>query len=62
MFEAIIQFFGSRAEMARALGVDRAAVTQWGKDGLPPARAIEIEQLSQGRFKAVEIVGARGEQ
>lgn len=62
MFEKIIKHFGSRAELARLMGVDRAAVTQWAKDGLPPARAIEIEQMSVGKFKAVDIVGARGEQ
>lgn len=62
MFEQIIKHFGSRAELARCMGVDRAAVTQWAKDGLPPWRAIEIEQMSAGKFKAVEIVGARSEQ
>lgn len=59
MFQKIIEHFGSRSELARLLKVDRAAVTQWAKDGLPPARAIEIEQLTMGEFKAVDIVGAK---
>lgn len=59
MFEQIIAFFGSRAELARRLNVDPAAVSQWGRDGLPPARAIEIEQITGGEFKAVNIVGAK---
>ena len=62
MFEQIIAFFGSRAELARRLNVDRAAVTQWSNDGLPPARAIEIEQITDGHFKAVNIVGAKNDE
>ena len=57
--EEIIEYFGSRAELARLLNVDRAAVAQWLRYGLPPARAIEIERLSEGRFKASDIVGAK---
>jgi DNA-binding transcriptional regulator YdaS (Cro superfamily) len=56
MLEQIIEWFGSKANMARALGVDRSAVTQWVKDGgLPAARAVEVERLSGGRFKAVDL-------
>ena len=62
MFEKIIAFFGSRSELARRLAVAPAAVTQWGQEGLPPARAIEIEQISQGHFKAVEIVGVKADE
>ena len=53
----VIEWFGSHANMARALGVDRSAVTQWVKaDGLPATRAVEVEKLSGGRFKAVDLV------
>lgn len=62
MFEQIIAFFGSRSELARRLNVEPAAVTQWGRDGLPPARAIEIEKISCGEFKAVNIVGAKNDE
>lgn len=62
MFDKIIDFFGSRSELARRLAVAPAAVTQWASDGLPPARAIEIEQISEGHFKAVEIVGAKSDE
>lgn len=57
MFEQIIAYFGSRSELARRLNVAPAAVTQWALEGIPPARAIEIEQLTGGEFKAVDIVG-----
>lgn len=59
--DKIIEHFGSRAELARALGVERAAVTQWLRFGLPSARAIEIERLTNGLFKATDIEGARGD-
>lgn len=62
MFSEIIRFFGSRSELARRLNVAPAAVTQWGLDGVPPARAIEIEQVSGGKFKAVDIVGVKADE
>lgn len=58
--DKIIEHFGSRSALARALGVERAAVTQWLRFGLPPARAIEIERLTGGLFKATDIEGIRG--
>ena len=56
--QKIVEFFGSRTEMAKTLGVSRAAVTQWFLEGLPPGRAVEIERLSGGELKAVDIAGA----
>ncbi len=58
--EKVIEFFGSKSAMAKALGVDPAAVSGWLANGLPPARAIQIEKVSRGRLLAVEIVGLRG--
>lgn len=57
--EKIIDFFGSKSEMAKALGVDPAAVTWWLQNGLPALRAIQIEKLSNGRFRARDIVGVK---
>jgi len=56
MIEDVIKWYGSQANMARALKVDRAAVSLWVKSGvLPPARSIQVEQQSGGKFKAVEL-------
>jgi len=56
MIKNIILHFGSIAATARALGVSPAAVSQWVANGrIPPQRAIEVEQLSRGKFKAVDI-------
>jgi len=57
MIQQIVEWFGSQSEMARKLGVDRSAVTHWlNSGGLPPKRAIEVERLSGGLFKAVDIM------
>ena len=56
----VFDFFGSQRRLAEAVGVSEAAVSQWARDGkFPPARAIQIEILSEGRFSAIAL--ARGE-
>lgn len=58
MIQEIIQRFGSQVELARQLGVTQAAVAQWVADGnVPPYRAIQIERITAGQFKAVDIIG-----
>jgi DNA-binding transcriptional regulator YdaS (Cro superfamily) len=53
----VIEFFGSKVGLAAALGVTKAAVSQWLTEGLPPQRAIEIEKITCGKIKAIDIVG-----
>jgi len=57
VYNKIISHFGSHANLARALGVTRVAVSLWRTDGIPPQRAIQIERLTGGKFKAVDIEG-----
>ena len=58
MLKEIIKWFGSQVELARQLGVTQAAVAQWVADEkVPPYRAIQIERITDGRFKAVDIIG-----
>ena len=58
MIQEIIQRFGSQVELARQLGVTQAAVAQWVSDErIPPYRAIQIERITDGQFKAVDIIG-----
>lgn len=59
MFQKVIDWFGSQAELARVVGVTRGAVAQWASNGIPAHRAIQIEALTDGDFKAVDIEGAR---
>jgi DNA-binding transcriptional regulator YdaS (Cro superfamily) len=49
--EDAIQHFGSAAKLARALGIWKTAVSQWG-DEVPPRRAFELERLTDGVLKA----------
>lgn len=54
----VIEHFGNQAELAKALKVDPAAVSQWLSNGyIPPRRAIEIEMITDGKFKAVDLIG-----
>lgn len=59
MFEKVVSWFGSQAELARVAGVTRGAVAQWASNGIPSHRAIQIESLTNGEFKAVDVEGAR---
>ena len=45
-----IQFFGSKAQVADALGCSRAAVTMWGEEP-PRARQWQIQVLTKGKLK-----------
>jgi len=59
MIEEIIEWFGSKSKMAKRLGVDRSAVTHWqSKGNLPPLRAIQVERMTGGKFRAVDIMEA----
>ena len=58
MINEIIRRFGSQVELARQLGVTQAAVAQWVADEkVPSYRAIQIERITDGQFKAVDIIG-----
>jgi len=61
----VIKHFGSKAKLARALGIQRSNITLWlsGAKNIPPKQAINIERITDGEFKAVDILGeADGEQ
>lgn len=55
LFDEIIKHFGSQVQLAKALGVARANVSIWRKNGIPSCHAITIEQLTDGKFKAVDM-------
>ena len=51
-------WFGSQVAIANALMVSEPAVSQWFSQGwVPPARAIQIEEITRGDVKASDIVG-----
>lgn len=53
----VIEHFGGQVAMAKALHVAPAAVSQWvSNDYMPPKRAIQIESLTKGKFKAIDLI------
>lgn len=55
--EKAVEHFGSQAKMAEALNVSRAAVSHWLRaEAFPPARAIQIEAMTAGAIKALDLV------
>jgi len=57
MLNKIFEHFGSAKALADELGISQSAVSQWQETGIPPTRAIEIERLTGGKIKAIEIMG-----
>ena len=56
MLEDIVKWFGNQRAMAKCLGVTDVAVSLWKKEGIPAMRAIEIEEMTRGHFRAVDII------
>ena len=46
-----IKRFGTQSKSAEDLNVSQAAISKWPED-IPPLRAYQIEQLTQGALKA----------
>ncbi|MBI3041235.1 MAG: aminotransferase class V-fold PLP-dependent enzyme [Betaproteobacteria bacterium] len=55
--ERLVRLFGSQAEVARRLRLDRAVVSNWVKSGYVPARwAMEVEALTSGQVSAFDVL------
>lgn len=46
----VIKFFGTKAEVSRALGCTKSCVTMWG-DEPPQSRQWQIQVLTKGKLK-----------
>lgn len=62
LINRLAQHFGSKSAMCKALGIKRQNANKWYNTGIPATQAIAIERLTQGKFKAVEIIGGKDEQ
>lgn len=51
----LIKYFGSTTAITAALGVSRAAVSQWRKVGIPALRQYQIEALTKGKLRAKPV-------
>ena len=48
----LIQFFGTQSEVARAVGISSASVSEWKTAGVPEQRQLEFQKLTKGKCKA----------
>jgi len=51
-----IQHFGTQQNLARALGITKSSISQWG-DSIPMRRAYELERITNGALKAISPSG-----
>lgn len=56
MYDDLIGYFSSQRNLARAISVSRGAVSKWLSEySIPAQRLIEIEIITNGRFKAKDL-------
>lgn len=56
VIDKVIQHFGTAYKFAKALGVNTQQVYFWKRKGfIPFKRGKEIEELTEGNVKAIEI-------
>ena len=49
----LLEYFGSKAEIARAIGIEPPSITDWFKDGeVPEVRQYQIELATDGALRA----------
>jgi len=46
---------GKNVDIARLLNVTDAAIAQWSKGGIPPARAIQLEEITGGKVTVRQL-------
>ena len=57
-YDSLLDYFGSQAGIARALGVTQPSVAEWKERGVPPLRQLQAEQITAGNLKADDNVFA----
>ena len=53
--DSVVDWIGGQGALASLLGVTRAAISQWRTVGIPANRAVQIERMTSGKFKAAVI-------
>ena len=51
----VIEYFGSQAELARALSIKPPSIAGWGEI-VPPLRQLQIEALTGGKLRADDSI------
>jgi hypothetical protein len=56
VLDQVVAHFGSKSRLARAVGTTRQAINGWRARGVvPPSKAIRIEMITGGKFKALDL-------
>jgi DNA-binding transcriptional regulator YdaS (Cro superfamily) len=50
LLSTALQYYKNKAAIARALGISRAAISQWG-DVVPESSAYKLQVLNRGKLK-----------
>ena len=58
IYQELVKHFGGQVKTAEALGCKQGTVSGWvrGKHGVSGKYAIKAEQLTNGKFKAADLV------
>lgn len=54
-FEKAIKIAGSKAALARGLGITPWALSKWNFDKIPEERCLSIEEITQEEVKAEQL-------
>lgn len=49
----VLLHFGNKTKTSKALGISKAAISQWGTS-VPKLRAYEIERLTSGKLSVID--------
>lgn len=53
--DKVFGFFGGRRALAESLKVTPQAISKWERSKIPAARAIQVEQITEGKFTVKEL-------
>lgn len=56
VFQRLVSHFKTQAAIARAFGVSPQAVTNWKRRGVPNDRALDIENETDGKVPARDVL------
>lgn len=51
-YQELIDFYGTQAKAAEALGLKQPTIAGWRDDGVPAPRQAQYELLTHGKLKA----------
>ncbi len=57
MFKQVMEHFDNQVDLARQLGVTKAAISKWKSDNaFPPRQCLVIERLTNGKVSAADLI------